>query len=310
MSDSEDRQLGQYIPLHYHYQMLLDRARVDGFAEALDACVPEGGRVLEFGGGTGVLSFLAARRAAKVWCVERNGELVQAAKRLLARNGVAARIEVVHADAREYLPPEPVDVVVCEMLHVALLREKQIEVLASFKDRYARRFGTLPRFVPEATILAVQPVYCDFAFSGYDAPVPLFVDPLGPQDRITELAAPLVYATIDYQQALPSRFAWQGTAAVSTAGGLNALRFVTKNLLAILTDEGRAVAWHNQYLVLPTPETVPIVPGDAAHVAFAYEPGGSIASLADHIEVSVTAGAAPEIAATQASPPPSAWVRE
>jgi predicted RNA methylase len=299
MRDDDDRHLGQYIPLHYHYQMLLDRARVDGFAQALDACVPEGSRVLELGGGTGVLSFLAARRAAKVWCVERNGELVHAAERLLARNGADSRVEVVHADACEYLPPEPVDVVVCEMLHVALLREKQIEVLASFKDRYARRFGTLPRFVPEATILAVQPVYCDFTFGGYDAPVPVFLDPLGPQDRITELAAPLVYATLEYHEALPTRFDWRGTTAASAAGALNALRFVTKNLLAILPEEGRAVAWHNQYLVLPVPDAKHIAPGDDVHIALAYEAGGSIASLADHIEVFVTAGE--EISA----PPPS-----
>jgi predicted RNA methylase len=177
------------------------------------------------------------------------------------------------------------------MLHIALLREKQIEVLASFKQRYARRFGSLPRFVPEATILAVQPVHCDFDFGGYDAPVPFFSDPLGPQDRITEIGAPLVYATIVYDQTLPPRFDWRGAAAVSTAGTLNALRFVTKNLLAILTDEGRGVAWHNQNLVLPTPDATPVVPGDTAHVAVVYEPGGSIRSLADNIAVSVTPAA-------------------
>ena len=292
MADVADRDLGQYIPLHYHYQMLLDRVRVDGFAQALDACVPEGGRVLELGGGTGVLSFLAARRAAKVWCVERNGELARAAGQLLARNNVASRVEVVHADAREYLPLEPVDVVVCEMLHVALVREKQLEVIASFKERYARRFGTLPRFVPEATILAVQPVQCDFDFGGYDAPVPIFVDPLGPQDRITELAAPLVYSTIEYDRTLPRRFDWRGTAAVTTAGAFNALRFVTKNLLAVLPDQGRGVSWHNQYLILPTPEVIPVAVGDAAHVALAYEPGGSIASLANQLTTAVTRGAA------------------
>lgn len=300
MTDVDDRDLGQYIPLHYHYQMLLDRVRVDGFAQALDACVPEGGRVLELGGGTGVLSFLAARRAGRVWCVERNGELVRAAERLLTRNGVGARVEVVHADAREYLPPEPVDVVVCEMLHVALVREKQLEVIASFKERYARRFGALPRFVPEVTILAVQPVQCDFDFGGYDAPVPIFVDPLGAQDRITELAAPLVYSTIEYDQALPPRFDWRGMAAATTPGTFNALRFVTKNLLAILPDEGRAVSWHNQYLILPTPEAIPVVAGDAVHVALAYEPGGSIASLAGQLGASVTRAPLPTLSPSSA----------
>ena len=45
-----DAQLGQYIPLHYHYQMLLDEARMRGFAQAIAYNVLEGARVLELDG--------------------------------------------------------------------------------------------------------------------------------------------------------------------------------------------------------------------------------------------------------------------
>ena len=46
------------------------------------------------------------------------------------------RVQVVTADAFEYLPPEPVDVLVCEMLPAAMLRENKIDVTERFKQRY------------------------------------------------------------------------------------------------------------------------------------------------------------------------------
>ena len=38
----EEKLLGQYIPIHYHYQMLDDEARMTGFKSALDFVVPAG----------------------------------------------------------------------------------------------------------------------------------------------------------------------------------------------------------------------------------------------------------------------------
>ena len=85
MSTLKDKmELGQFIPLHYHYNMLNDNARMSSFKEALECVVTPGSRVLELGGGTGVLSFFAAKNAGKVWCVERNPELVHEARRILA----------------------------------------------------------------------------------------------------------------------------------------------------------------------------------------------------------------------------------
>jgi predicted RNA methylase len=60
-----------------------------------------------------------------------------------------------------------VDVVICEMLHSAMLREKQLAVIHSFKQRYQAKFGDrLPGFIPTATRLFVQPVEQSFVFDG------------------------------------------------------------------------------------------------------------------------------------------------
>ncbi|MGD0090550.1 MAG: methyltransferase domain-containing protein [Planctomycetota bacterium] len=276
---------GQKIPLHYHFNMLRDTARMQAFKEALDKKVPAGGKVLELGGGTGVLSFFAASRASKVWCVEREPELVEAARYFQTLNPQSAKVEIVAGDAFEYLPPEPVDVVVCEMIHVALLREKQVQAISCFKERYLRKFGSLPLFIPEAAFLAVQPVQQSFDFAGFQAPAPYFFDPLAEQKDTVGLAQPFVYYMLVYAKELPSRFACDTELTIQTPGTLNALRFITKNVVGILVNENRAVEWFSQYLVAPVPAPFKVQAGDKVQVRFAYDAGARLESLTKALEV-------------------------
>ncbi len=288
----EEYYLGQLIPLHYHYNLLMDTCRVDLFREAIDAVVQPGATVLELGGGTGVLSFFAAQKAKKVYCVERNPALAEAATRFLAGNRHGDRVEVVGADAMDYLPDEPVDVVICEMLHVGLLREKQTSVIQSFKDRYRRKFGgRLPIFVPAVSLLAVQPVEQSFDFAGYHAPVPIFQIPVPNQPATLELGDPAIYDTVSYEQPFSGQYTWQGAITIRKSGMLNAVRFATKNLLAILIEQQRAVEWLNQFLVLPLEEPFEVAAGDSVPIAFSYEAGGPIEFLAE----SLTVGAEPSL---------------
>ncbi len=286
----EHAELGQFIPLIYHYNMLADPARMNAFRDAIALAAPLGSRVLELGGGTGVLSFFAAQRAAKVWCVERNPELVGAARRILALNPGGERVEVIEADAFDYLPPEPVDVVICEMLHVGMLREKQIPVIESFKRRYREKFGgPLPRFIPEGFVQAVQPVQQSFDFSGYYAPLILLQDPSALQPRTLELGAPVAYQISAYDEALPAECCWRGELAVEGDGEVNALRFITKNVVAISVEEQRSVDWFSQYLIVPLTEPLPVRVGDRLTVDFAYLPGDPVATLQPVVSRSVSA---------------------
>lgn len=67
------------------------------FRDAINLVVPEGSKVLKLGGGTRVLSFFAAQKASKVWCVERNPAMVRAAKQFPDRNAGGERVQVVQA---------------------------------------------------------------------------------------------------------------------------------------------------------------------------------------------------------------------
>lgn len=288
MSQSERLLLGQFIPLHYHFQMLSNGERMQAFRQAIELVVQPGMRVADLGSGTGVLSFFAARCGARVWAVEMLPELAETSRRLLSANGVADRVTVSEGDAAGWLPPEPVDVVMCEMLHSALLREKQLEVCNAFRRAHLARFGRAPRMLPEATLLAAQPVFQVYDFEGYHAPVPLFQSPYHAASDCRELKQPLLYATIDYagetDPAIDASLNW----SFAEACVINALRFITKSLLAIDTSgSGASIEWHNHYLVVPLERELELAAGQGLAVRFSYQAGAALSSISSSLHVTV-----------------------
>ncbi|WP_395408176.1 methyltransferase domain-containing protein [Pseudoduganella sp. UC29_106] len=282
--------LGQFIPVHYHHNMLMDANRMVNFKAAIEYAVKPGMKVLELGGGTGVLSCFAARKASKVYCVEFNPDMVREASKFLAMNEGGDRVEVIHADAFEYLPPEPVDVVICEMIHVAMLREKQVEVIENFKQRYLKQFGgPLPLFLPEAVLMAVQPVQQEYDFEGFYAPIVQFQQPGVVHPGTLELGQPAVYSLIDFTQPNDLAYRWEGHIAIERDGVLNALRFVTKNILAVVPERSSTIDWLNHYMTLPLAEPRSVRAGDRVQVSFAYRAGGQIQSLQSAMRADVVA---------------------
>ena len=285
-SEAEHRYLGQFIPLQYHHSMLMDGNRMANFKAAIDLVVFPGAKVLELGGGTGVLSWFAAAKAAKVWCVEMNPELVTESRKLLANNLHGHKVDVVQANAFDYLPPEPVDVMICEMIHVAMLREKQIEMVESFKRRYLARFGgPLPIMVPTAVLMAVQPLQQNYDFHGYQAPIIQVQELSGNAPETIELAAPALYSTLDFTQTNSLDIAWEGSFVIAKDGTVNALRFITKNILAMVPETSSSIDWLNRYMAFPVAQPVSVKSSDVVRVRFHYRTGGLLSSLTDSLQV-------------------------
>ncbi|HEY5960887.1 MAG TPA: methyltransferase domain-containing protein [Polyangiaceae bacterium] len=281
----EEAQLGQFIPLHYHGQLLANEQRMAPFREAIEHIVPLGGHVVELGGGTGVLSFFAAKRARRVTMVERLPHVAAAARRLLAMNGVSNTVTVVEDDARNFVPDEPADVVICEMLHSALLRESQIEVIQQFQLHHEAQFQTrVPRVIPEATILAVQPVYQPYDFHGYHAPVPFFFEAGAIGTPTIEMGQPYIYSVLEYAGEVGDSFALDDRLIAERDGTINALRFITKVPVGLFQDEMRSVDWHLPYMCLPIPIPIKVQIGDSIRVRFQYEAGASIESLMSSLQ--------------------------
>ncbi|GGM41613.1 methyltransferase domain-containing protein [Dactylosporangium sucinum] len=279
------------IPLQYQALLLSDEPRMSAFQEAIGHAVGPGTRVLDLGAGTGVLSYFAARQGATVTAIEREPRVFATARAAL-RAATGDRVRIVHADARDYLPEAPVDVVLCEMLHVGLLRERQVEVINSFKRRYLRHVGgPLPRFLPEACVQAVQPVEQDFTYFGYTVPAPVFQLPENVQPRTVEVAPPQVFQQFFYQDPLPARCAADLRFVAERPALVNAVRVITKNLLALVYEPPGSVDWTMNYLVVPLREPVEVLTGDEGRIRFDYAPGDEIPALTDALEVSVPAHA-------------------
>jgi predicted RNA methylase len=285
---TDESHLGQFIPLYYHHNMLMDENRMSSFKAAIDYAVFEGAKVLELGGGTGVLSCFAAAKASKVWCVEFNPDLVMESRRLLALNPNGHKVTVIHANAFDYLPPEPVDVVICEMIHAAMLKEKLIDVIEAFKQRYRLRFGEkLPIFIPEAVVMAIQPLQQNYDFFGFYAPIIQVQGAYFTHPETVELAAPAVYSMIDFSQTALREIEWEGSFTLQSDCVVNALRFITKNILAVVTDQTTTIDWFMGYLALPLSEPLQAKAGEVLKISFRYLAGGSIRSLEKSINATI-----------------------
>ena len=197
----------------------------------------------------------------------------------------------MEGDARDYVPEEPVDVVICEMLHTALLREKQIEVLGRFKAQHESRFGRrVPRIIPEASLLGVQLIYQPYEFTGYYAPVPFFFEAGTGAGSTIEMGPPALYSLIEYADDLPETFPVDGMLPVDKPGTVNALRFSTRNAVGIFVDEKRTADWYMPNMSLALPHPITVNPGDRLRVRFQYDAGGSIESLQASLQASVEPG--------------------
>lgn len=284
---SSEKELGQFIPLHYHYVMLQDDYRVQAFQAAIQQVVRPGMRVVELGSGTGILSSFAARCGAEVTAVERNPVLVENAQRFLEFNQLSEYVDVVEQDAMDFVPDEPVDVVVCEMLHVAMLREKQVQVIEAFKSNYRRAFGReakLPVFIPEASVLMVQPVQQSFNYAGYWAPTPVFQATENEAPRTLELAPLEVYRLISYDDPIDQTLDCSLRFNTETIGEFNAVRLMTQNILAI-DQQQHATTWANQSLILPLAGPMEVEQGQCLEVRFAYQAGGDLEPLSSALRV-------------------------
>lgn len=117
----------RHVPL-WHFPLVHDELRNQAYAEALERFVKPGMTVLEIGTGTGLLAMLAARAGAKhVYTCEAEPPVAEAARAVIAHNGLADRITVIAKNATELRIgtdlPERADLFVAEIVDNGLLGE-------------------------------------------------------------------------------------------------------------------------------------------------------------------------------------------
>jgi hypothetical protein len=105
---------------------------------------------------------------------------------------------------------------------------------------------------------------------------PQFQDPFVVQSRTAELSNPQVYQQFFYDGPIPDRCSADLSFTVGRPGWLNAVRIVTKNILAAHLVPPSTVDWLMNYLVIPLATPVYTHEGDRVRLRFDYRPGDEV----------------------------------
>jgi protein arginine N-methyltransferase 1 len=164
-----------YADISVHQLLLSDRVRTEAFERALQAVIQPHHRVLDFGCGTGILSFFAHRAGARrVYAVDRS-EFIGAARAVAEVNGFD-RIQFLYGEDEVELPTA-VDVIVSEWMGHFVFNESMLEPLARLRDRNLAPGGVMiprrltlhagvvtdPAFLTRYQYFQTQPYGIDFS---------------------------------------------------------------------------------------------------------------------------------------------------
>ena len=266
--------LGPPMPPIYHYHLLCDVNRVGPFQRVMKKVVREGDVVADLGAGTGILSLFAAEKARKVYAVEIDPFLIEAAKNMISKYPVANKIEFIEADARTVELDEKVDVVICEMLDTALIAEHQVPVMNHAVESLIKPGGTI---IPLGAITYIELVTSDYDFYGYKLPIP-FHEEYGARKVRDVLSEKVPLHHIWFNEINPIVVDKEVTIETSKEGVVNSFRLTTY----VYMDESvivRPSTWLNPPLVFPlfkSGEGISVRRGERLSLYISYEMGSGL----------------------------------
>ncbi len=181
-------------PFHDAYlaQHTFDATRIAVLQQAIVKAVNPGDIVADLGSGQGFLALFAAKAGAKkVYCVEIEESHAKYIKWLAELNGVADKLVVLNEDAKSYELPEPVDVLICELVSAGFYYEPQIQVM----NHNLNKLKPGGRVVPEAMENSVQLIHADDNLYGVHLPPVTRWTGLEGDQTLTEAA---LYHKVDF----------------------------------------------------------------------------------------------------------------
>jgi SAM-dependent methyltransferase len=281
----------EYDSLRIHEMMLLDKVRTATYQSAIEASVKPGDIVLDIGTGSGVLAMFAARAGAgKVYAVEATG-IIELAKRLAERNGLAARIEFIRARVEEIELPEQADCIVSEWMGVFALQENMLPSIASARDRLLKPGG---KMLPESVRLFValledsslydrrigcwqrRPYGLDYSDLAICQANDVHALPIAPEMLLSD---PVEVARLDLQAVRESRLDIRTTLTAARDGVCHGLAgwFQAQFPGGILLDTAPAQPLtHWKQAFFPMLEPVPLKAGEEMTVMLDTEPEGDL----------------------------------
>ncbi len=278
----------------FHHHLLLDRTRVESYRAAIEAIVRPGDVVVDLGAGSGILSAFAARAgASRVYAVELDRHAAPFVEETIRANDLAKTVELVRADAEEWVPPGPADVVLCEMMETGLMNEDQARVMNHVHAAYPGR----PRAIlPERAVSTAALAWVPDEHWGVRVRIPHFdrgeppwtaapADAPGAPSGPRLLTSRGTYWDADFRDRVPVRVDAGVDVVAAYAGTANAVIVETITHLGA-GHVAQPSPDHASPLILPLDASMACAPGARFRVRLAYETG----SVTGRVQVDVDRG--------------------
>lgn len=232
--------------LSYHLELVKDTERVQRITAALDETLVADGLHCELGAGTGIFAIYAARRCRKVYAVESDPVVFEIARANIAGSGLQHKIELIRADAREFIPDQKVDTLFVEMMSIWCINEPQIPVMNHALAHILRPGG---RMVPQRIVNLVELGHYDFEVLGVNCPasIPEFTGIVRP--RIMTTSA--FFNEFDLQEPNPGHIDHEVVLSSLLSGPINCAR------LSSLVQLSPGVVFYSTDSLMP-PTIVPL----------------------------------------------------
>ena len=135
--------LPNYDLPHIHSLMLGDTHRLQTYQNAIREFVSPGDVVIDYGTGTGILAMMAARAGArKVYAID-NGNNTPTTRKIIERNGLEEKIEIVNGDGFRLTLPERADIIVSEWMGVFVFQENMLPGLIKLRNNFLKETGKI-----------------------------------------------------------------------------------------------------------------------------------------------------------------------
>lgn len=139
---------------YMHEIMLTDKVRMDAYFKAIQKHVKKGDVVLDFGTGTGILSFFAPlKKPSKIYAIDHSDFIENA--RLVAEKNDIKNIEFVKINSKNFKIKQKVDIILQEHIGKYFFDEKMIENVIDLRNRILKKNG---KILPNKFELFIVPV--------------------------------------------------------------------------------------------------------------------------------------------------------
>jgi protein arginine N-methyltransferase 1 len=159
--DYDDANADMFSNIQEHERMLADSVRVSTYHEGLTKHIKEGDTVIDLGTGTGLLSFLAAKKKPKRIYALDHSNIMDIAKLVANKNNIDC-IEFINMNSRNFTLNEKVDVIIHEQIGDFLFEENMIKNICDLRDRLLKPGGII---LPSKFDFYIEPIMLSDEYS-------------------------------------------------------------------------------------------------------------------------------------------------